>query len=52
MIAAGTRVQIKTSNGGEILTVLTSSYSPTYTAYIADGAGFIDGLRIVSVEAV
>lgn len=49
-IAKGTKVRIRTDNGGEIVSILTSTYRESYAAEIEDGSGIISGWRIVSVE--
>lgn len=51
-IDKGTKVRIRTDNGGEIVTTLTAYFDPTYTAYIEAWPGYIGASRIVSCEPI
>ena len=48
----GTTVQIKTSNGGEIIARLLEDYRPTYDAVIESGNSYaiILAYRITSIQ--
>ena len=52
MIPQGTKVLLKTTNGGELVTRLLETYRPTYSAVIESGNGYaiITAHRIKSIS--